>query len=258
MFLTQLDHVEPVDPTRTRLIKDESSGYRMSKLFLEAQLRQMPAAGVQPDLEGMGVFNPMRFQEDTVRRALGQLRPRLLLADAVGLGKTIEVGMILTELMRRGRADRILTLARKSMLTQFQAELWNRFNIPLVRLDSAGIAKVRLRIPGNKNPFEVFQRVIISIDTLKNVGRYEHFLKATRWDVVIIDEAHNVAGASIPERHMSHRLARLLSRRADSGCFKRARGLETSPGQIRRRRRFRQHGHSHGGLAGKRSIPSDR
>jgi SNF2 family DNA or RNA helicase len=124
--------------------------------------------------------------------------------------------MILTELLRRGRADRILVLAKKSMLTQFQAELWNRFTIPLVRLDSAGIAKLRLRIPGNKNPFEVSHRVIISLDTLKNVARYEHFLKDTRWDVVIIDEAHNDAGASVPERHLSYRLARLLARRTDS------------------------------------------
>jgi ERCC4-related helicase len=216
IFLTQLEQIELVDPRHTKLVEDRSNGYRLSKLFLEAQLRQMPATGVEPDLIGMGVFTPMAFQQETVRRALLQLRPRLLLADAVGLGKTIQVGMILTELLRRGRGDRILVLAKKSMLTQFQAELWNRFNIPLVRLDSAGIAKLRLRIPGNKNPFEVYHRVIISLDTLKNVARYEHFLKDTRWDVVIIDEAHNVAGASVPERHLSYRLARLLARRTDS------------------------------------------
>ncbi|BBO85599.1 ATP-dependent helicase [Desulfosarcina ovata subsp. sediminis] len=216
IFLTQLDDIAPVDPTRTKLIKDDSNGYKLSKLFLEAHLRQVPATGIEPNFDGLGVFKRMQFQKDTVRRALQQLRPRLLLADAVGLGKTIQVGMILSELMRRGRAGRILVLAKKSMLTQFQSELWNRFNIPLVRLDSSGIAKVRLKIPGNKNPFEVFHRVIISIDTLKNVARYEHFLKDTRWDVVIIDEAHNVAGASIPERHLSYRLARLLSRRSDS------------------------------------------
>jgi len=216
VFLTDLDHIESVDPRNTTLVKDTSTGYRLSKLFLEAQLRQIPATGVEPVFEGMGAFELMKFQEDTVRHALSQLRPRLLLADAVGLGKTIQVGMVLTELIRRGRADRILVLARKSMLTQFQSELWNRFNIPLIRLDSAGIAKLRLRIPANRNPFEVYHRVIISIDTLKNVARYEHFLGETRWDVVIIDEAHNVAGASIPEKHKSYRLARLLSRRTDA------------------------------------------
>ncbi|MCD6269491.1 MAG: DEAD/DEAH box helicase family protein, partial [Deltaproteobacteria bacterium] len=216
IFLTQLDEIIPVDPRNTKLIKDNSNGYKLSKLFLGAQLRQMPASGIKPELDGLGVFKPMQFQLETVSRALKQLRPRLLLADAVGLGKTIQVGMILTELMRRGRANRILVLAKKSMLTQFQAELWNRFAIPLVRLDSAGIAKLRLKIPANKNPFEVYQRVIISIDTLKNVARYEHFLKGTHWDMVVIDEAHNVAGASVPERNLSYRLARQLSRRADS------------------------------------------
>lgn len=216
IFLTQLDKITPVDPKATKLFGDPSNGFQMAKLYLEAQLRQMPATGVAPDLEGLGAFNPMDFQEQVVDWALKQLRPRLLLADAVGLGKTIQVGMILTELLRRGRANRLLVLAKKSMLTQFQSELWNRFNIPLIRLDSDGIRKLRLRIPANKNPFEVYHRVIISIDTLKDIGTYRHFLEKTRWDCVVIDEAHNVAGASVPQRNLSHRLAKLLSRKTDS------------------------------------------
>ena len=216
IFLTQLDKITPVDPKETLLFGDTSNGFQLSKLYLEAQLRQMPATGVDPDLEGLGAFNPMDFQIRVVDWALKQLRPRLLLADAVGLGKTIQVGMILTELMRRGRANRLLVLAKKSMLTQFQSELWNRFNIPLIRLDSNGIRKLRLRIPANKNPFEVYHRVIISMDTLKDIGTYRHFLEKTRWDCVVIDEAHNVAGASVPQRNLSHRLAKLLSRKTDS------------------------------------------
>ena len=216
IFLTQLDTITPVDPRKTELKIDTSTNFRQAKLFVEAQLRQMPSTSLSPDLEGMGAFVPMNFQKEAVRHALNQLRPRLLLADAVGLGKTIEVGMIISELMRRGKADRILVLAKKSMLTQFQSELWNRFAIPLVRLDSQGIAKLRLKIPSNKNPFEVYHRIIISIDTLKDVGRYRHFLETTRWDVVVIDEAHNVAGATVPERHLSYRLARLLSGSTDA------------------------------------------
>lgn len=215
-FLTQLDRLEPVDPARTRLRADDTQGYRLSRLYLEAQLRLMPTTSLSPDTKGMGAFSPMSFQEESARRALEQLRPRLLLADAVGLGKTIQVGMILTELMRRGRANRILVLTQKSMLAQFQAELWNRFAVPLVRLDSEGLVKLRLRIPANKNPFEVYHRIIISMDTLKNVARYEHFLQRTHWDVVVIDEAHNVAAASNPERNYSYRLARVLSQRCDA------------------------------------------
>jgi len=119
IFLTQLDEIQPVDPRQTVLVEDTSGGYKQAKLFLEAQLRQMPVTGTDPDLEGMGAFKPMRYQREAVHRAMLQMRPRLLLADAVGLGKTIEVGMILVELLRRGRANRILVLAKKSMLTQF-------------------------------------------------------------------------------------------------------------------------------------------
>lgn len=215
-FLPQIETIIPVDPKKTKMVKDESGGYSKSKLFLEAQLRQMPLTDPEPHVKGMGAFKPMKYQEEVVRRAITQLRPRLLLADAVGLGKTIEVGMILSELMKRGQADRILVLAKKSMLAQFQAELWNRFTLPLVRLDSVGLGRLQLKIPASKNPFEVYQRIIMSIDTLKDIGRYSHFLENTRWDVVVIDEAHNVSGGTNPEKHLSFRLARRLARRSNS------------------------------------------
>lgn len=216
-FLTLLDDIIPIDPRATKLIRDGGTKHLdRARLFLEAQLRQMPLTDPEPRVDGMGAFKPMDYQKEAVHRALLQMRPRLLLADQVGLGKTIEVGMIISELMRRGRANRILVLTKKSMLTQFQAELWNRFAIPLVRMDSAGVSKLRLKIPASKNPFEVYHRVIISMDTLKDVGRYRHFLEDTRWDVVVIDEAHNVAAAANPEKQLNYRLARLLSRRTDS------------------------------------------
>jgi len=215
-FLTQLEKITLVDPRKTKLVRDESGSYRKSKLFLEAQLRQMPLTDPDPHVEGIGAFTPMDYQKECVQRAIKQLRPRLLLADAVGLGKTIEVGMILSELIKRGQGKRILVLAKKSMLAQFQAELWNRFAIPLTRLDSIGLAKLQLKIPASKNPFEIYHRIIMSIDTLKDIGRYSHFLEDTRWDTVVIDEAHNVSGGTNPEKHLSYRLARRLSRRTNS------------------------------------------
>ena len=100
------------------------------------------------------------------------------------------------------------------MLTQFQKELWARFAIPLVRLDSVGIQRVRHQIPSHHNPFYYFDRAIISIDTLKQDSAYRPFIENCRWDIIVIDEAHNVAerGSS----SLRAKLARLLASRSDT------------------------------------------
>ena len=62
------------------------------------------------------------------------------------------------------------------MMKQFQKELWTRFSIPLTRLDSAGIQRIRRQLPANHNPFLYYDRTIVSVDTLKRDTEYRHYL----------------------------------------------------------------------------------
>ena len=194
-FSNTIDTVVEVDPADVRVVPDRSPGFRRSRLWLEATLRKTPFAVTDPELviAGRGLANHLDYQLKAVRQALDpdKLHPRILLADAVGLGKTIEIGMILSELVRRGRGDRILIVSPKHVLEQMQMELWTRFALPFVRLDSTGIQRIRQILPSNRNPFTYYQRVIISIDTLKS-DRYIAHLQKQWWDAVVVDESHNV------------------------------------------------------------------
>ena len=203
-----------LDPKDTEFTPDHSSGYHDTLLFLESMLRRRTPKDEKIYIGNKAAIDLVPYQVEPAVKALKQYRQRILIADAVGLGKTIECGILLSELIKRGRGKRILVLAVKSMLTQFQKEMWTRFTIPLVRLDSQGIQRVKQHIPAGHNPFLYFDNSIISIDTLKREAEYRHYLEHAWWDIIVIDEAHNVAERG--SNSMRSKLAKLISSRSDT------------------------------------------
>lgn len=209
-FYSSLDKIEPQDPKQANVVADGSSGYRDARLWLEALLRKTPVPyGDQAITVSTHMLaDQLGYQQAAITAALdpNHIRPRILIADAVGLGKTIEIGMILSELVRRGRGERILIVTPKHVLEQMQHELWCRFALPFVRLDSAGIQKVRQKLPATRNPFTYFKRAIISIDTLKS-PRYKAHLERQQWDAVVIDESHNLTNVGTQNNELARVLA---------------------------------------------------
>lgn len=202
-------------PENTKLVADPSPQFIESRLYIETVLRTAPhTENDKIYVAHKAAMDPLPYQFDPTLQALNQPRPRILIADAVGIGKTLEAGILTSELIARGRAKRILVLATKAVLPQFQQEFWNRFSIPLTALDSAGIQRVRDRIPSNQNPFNYFDKSIISIDTLKQNELYRDLLSQAHWDLIIIDEAHNVAQRT--NHSQRAKLAQLLSSKSDA------------------------------------------
>ncbi|WP_037884091.1 MULTISPECIES: DEAD/DEAH box helicase [unclassified Streptomyces] len=211
-FLTSLDGMPRVlRPEDTVLVPDPSKGYRLSRLFLEAVLRKTPLPQIERGLALTDGFllDRMDYQLRPAVKALANpLRPRLLIGDVVGLGKTLEIGILLGELIRRGRGERILVVTPAPVLEQFQHEMWTRFSLPLVRLDSVGISRIERKIPVGRNPFTYYKRVIVSMDTLKNAKRYGPWLQNIEWDAVVIDESHNLMSRSSDRRILADLLAK--------------------------------------------------
>ncbi|WP_372024381.1 SNF2-related protein [Rhodococcus sp. NyZ502] len=214
VFFGALDKIDRLNPRDGKLVIDESAGFRRSRLWLESVRRgsPVPTSDTRIAVGDRALLDRMDYQLRPAAQALQNLRPRILIGDAVGLGKTLEIGILLSELIRRGRGERILVVTPRAVLEQFQHELWTRFAIPLVRLDSNGIQKVKQTLPSSRNPFSYYKRVIVSIDTLKNPAKYKHHLKDQQWDAVVIDECHNL----INRTSQNNELARLLAAQTDA------------------------------------------
>lgn len=215
IFLTDLEQIQIVDPASIQLIADSSPFFKRSLLYLESQWRQQLPTDINLHIGHKAAMDPMPYQLDPTKLSLQRPRQRILIADTVGLGKTLEAGILMSELIARGKGKRILVVTVKSMMTQFQKEMWNRFTIPLVRLDSNRIQKIRASLPSNYNPFFYYDKTIVSIDTLKRDVEYRTHLEKAYWDIIVIDEAQNVAERGDHQAQRS-RLAKLLANRSDT------------------------------------------
>lgn len=215
IFLTDLEQIQIVDPASIQLIADSSPFFKRSLLYLESQWRQQLPTDTNLHIGHKAAMDPMPYQLDPAKLSLQRPRQRILIADTVGLGKTLEAGILMSELIARGKGKRILVVTVKSMMTQFQKEMWNRFTIPLVRLDSNRIQKIRASLPSNYNPFFYYDKTIVSIDTLKRDVEYRTHLEKAYWDIIVIDEAQNVAERGDHQAQRS-RLAKLLANRSDT------------------------------------------
>jgi superfamily II DNA or RNA helicase len=209
-FYASIDTIRVLAPEDSTVVADTSPRYRRARLWIESTLRKTPVPVDHPGLTVAAdmLADDLPYQREAVELALDpdRVRPRLLIADAVGLGKTLEIGMILSELIRRGRGRRILIVCPRHVLEQMQHELWTRFAIPFVRLDSEGVQQVKQKLPASRNPFTFFEKVIISMDTLKQ-DRFVHDLRHHRWDAVVIDESHNVTNQATQNNQLAHVLA---------------------------------------------------
>lgn len=216
MFLVDVeDDIEIVDPAKVTLVPDNSAFFRKSKVYIESQWRGKIPTDNKIHIGNKAAMDLMSYQLEPAQMALNKTRQRILIADTVGLGKTLEAGVLMSELIARGKGKRILVVTVKSMMTQFQKEMWNRFTIPLVRLDSSRIQSVRAKLPTNYNPFFYYDKTIISVDTLKNDLDYRTHLENAWWDIIVIDEAHNVAKRGDRSSQRS-KLASLLANRSDT------------------------------------------
>ncbi len=157
------------------------------------------------------------YQHVPLLRALDMVRPRLLLADGVGLGKTIQAGLIAAELIVRRRAHRVLVVTPPGpLLRQWEQEMRVRFGLRFTPItDSASLRGLRRGMELGGNPFDATALCLTSMDFCKQ-DRVLEELERTSWDLVIIDEAHHcVAVAGSREANQRRRLAEVLARRGD-------------------------------------------
>lgn len=160
------------------------------------------------------------FQMVPLLKAMRMPRVSLLLADDVGLGKTVEAGLILSELILQRRIQRVLILTPASLRHQWQQEMKEKFSLAFEVIDRPQTHQLRKRLGLGANPWRASPHAIASYHYLKQPDVLEDFLATCRvpegsphlpWDLLIVDEAHNLAPSAFGESSDLSRMLRQIS-----------------------------------------------
>ena len=144
---------------------------------------------LQSSLWGLGGARaqPIAHQLHIAREVADRIAPRVLLADEVGLGKTIEAGLVIHRQLLSGRASRVLILVPENLQHQWLVEMRRRFNLDVALFDAE-----RFMESDASNPFEDCQLALVALEWLKDDDKAQDALFAAGWDLLVVDEAHHL------------------------------------------------------------------
>ena len=186
--------IEPVVPARFDLPEDARPTVQSKAALLADALRLTLRRGAGPFRSAAQLaFEPRTYQLVPLLMALRLQVPRLLIADDVGIGKTIETGLVLRELMDRGEVDAFSVLCPPHLVEQWVIELKSRFGIDSVAVTSGSAARLERGLPVAQTLFDAYPHTVVSLDYIKAEKRRDSFARACP-DFVIVDEAHACVG----------------------------------------------------------------
>jgi superfamily II DNA or RNA helicase len=184
----------PVEAARFDLPESAAPTVQAKAALLADAMRLTLRRGAGPFRSAAQLaFEPRTYQLVPLLMALRLQVPRLLIADDVGIGKTIEAGLILRELMDRGEVDAFAVLCPPHLVEQWVGELKSRFGIDSVAVTSGSAARLERGLPLAQTLFDAYPFTVVSLDYIKAEKRREGFAKACP-DFVIVDEAHSCVG----------------------------------------------------------------
>jgi SNF2 family DNA or RNA helicase len=184
----------PVEAARFDLPDDASATVQAKAALLADAMRLALRRGAGPFRSAAQLaFEPRTYQLVPLLMALRLQVPRLLIADDVGIGKTIEAGLILRELMDRGEVDAFSVLCPPHLVEQWVGELKMRFGIDAVAVTSGSAARLERGLPLAQTLFHAYPYTVVSLDYIKAEKRREGFARACP-NFVIVDEAHACVG----------------------------------------------------------------